>query len=918
MQSDRAAGLVEGRFAHFHRLQLLPLAREQQEAVLRGRLGPQELSELLPYLEKLPAEAQPEASEADSSAAEVDASAATAQRSSAKDAVRVTANPLMLSMVASLFELRRGGDQQMPETVTELYGVAATAMLERAGSHHSSEMQLLLEVTFFEAHARQKRLIDVSHLEAAALEIADPAALSRIHAKIPIEHRRELWDKEYAEARRMQRWTAQQAQPGEVRAALEALHTESIGVVCARVGQDRLPLLSLLEAVPLSVQSSHLSFQEYFTAKAICEGRRLPQDALPWKWSAWWANVLRFGHEIDGLMTAEQRKALRLNSEGFACGLHKAAGLRYNLELRGQLLSARRKAANLLGYQREQIPTSFAAVTNLITRGGNAYNKVDLSDNCLIAVEALHLASQMRREQCPVAAVDLSSNILEPAGASAIAGLISTLPRLVDLNLANCTIAFSSRRDEASRTFDGSAVLQLATGLVQSSLTSLDLGSNELCDVDDLDPQQTYATECFDRLVAALAESSVTSLSLRHNGIGDRGATAIGAVLHRSRLRRLNLWGNRIGESGAQSLAEAIPGSKLVDLNLCGMWLRLTELTGIEPVARLDFTNKAIRAPSLAVVTKGIQHNRWLRSLTLCKLWLADAGAAAIAVAVPGCPLLDEIDLGVNCITSIGATAMAAALPRCSRLTALDLCHNLIDDLGVASLCEQLPRSPLRRLVISSNQVDAAPHMTAIIAAGLLESKLELLKCAERRRRTLAGPCSHMLAHLLAHARTPARTCSHMLAHLLAHLLAHARTPARTLARTCSHTCSHMLAHTGWSIIHTSAHACTCFLLRTLTLGWRTHGATPLHMCMLTFFSWQISFCTCMCSLSPLSMRGTPLRRLCSRVARAQSLGQFDRCGWQGGARRSSRPRPVGRGANRHREPETYIHVARGLLRQGR
>jgi hypothetical protein len=38
----------------------------------------------------------------------------------------------------------------------------------------------------------------------------------------------------------------------------------------ARVVIDRLPLLSLLQKEPLEMQSSHLSFQEYFTVRALC------------------------------------------------------------------------------------------------------------------------------------------------------------------------------------------------------------------------------------------------------------------------------------------------------------------------------------------------------------------------------------------------------------------------------------------------------------------------------------------------------------------------------------------------------------------------------------------------------------------------------------------------------------------------
>ena len=53
---------------------------------------------------------------------------------------RVTANPLMLSMVVSVFELRQG--LEMPETVAELYGVAASAMVMRADDIGRSERAL--------------------------------------------------------------------------------------------------------------------------------------------------------------------------------------------------------------------------------------------------------------------------------------------------------------------------------------------------------------------------------------------------------------------------------------------------------------------------------------------------------------------------------------------------------------------------------------------------------------------------------------------------------------------------------------------------------------------------------------------------------------------------------------------------------
>ena len=67
---------------------------------------------------------------------------------------------------------------------------------------------------------------------------------------------------------------AMAAHAGELHNACEQLPVEmrdALHTVRERVAKDELPLLSLLQAEPLQLQSSHLSFQEYFAARALCE-----------------------------------------------------------------------------------------------------------------------------------------------------------------------------------------------------------------------------------------------------------------------------------------------------------------------------------------------------------------------------------------------------------------------------------------------------------------------------------------------------------------------------------------------------------------------------------------------------------------------------------------------------------------------
>ena len=209
--TSRPSGLSE-EFAAFHRLTLAPLDDVQQVAFLSTRLTPTRAEELAPYLRGTPLDAE------------------TKQR--------VTANPLMLSMIASIAELRTGID--MPTRTADLYSVAGELVLKRGGELPEAEAALL-EATFFEAHAAQQRIITEVHLEAAARRVNVSA----------IELRK-------------------------------------------RVEQDRLPLLRLLQAEPLEMQAFHLSFQEYYAMRALAArgSHSLPDFRVG---DVWWTNAVLMG-----------------------------------------------------------------------------------------------------------------------------------------------------------------------------------------------------------------------------------------------------------------------------------------------------------------------------------------------------------------------------------------------------------------------------------------------------------------------------------------------------------------------------------------------------------------------------------------------------------------------------------------------
>ena len=341
--TSRPAGLDRSRFAAFRQLRLEPLTEAQQREALTQRLGGERAEALLPYMESVPIDTE------------------TGQR--------ISANPLMLSMIASVYEIRQGVG--MPETIAELYEVASEAMLSRGGAA-TPELRSLLQAVFFEAHVAQRREIEDRQLNEAALGLARPEELKVIRERAaervreapfpPFEGRAEIghfvevlkkgkhmgrrgvicevignfFDGRSFKIRFTDGTVSNSFDPPQLRssglgetgllslameqsaaevqdacARLPAVARDTLADVRRRVAHDELPLLSLLQTEPLRLQSSHLSFQEYFAACALCDGMRL-SGTPPWQWGAWWANTVKIGSGMG---------------EKFGKGLLRAAGV---------------------------------------------------------------------------------------------------------------------------------------------------------------------------------------------------------------------------------------------------------------------------------------------------------------------------------------------------------------------------------------------------------------------------------------------------------------------------------------------------------------------------------------------------------------------------------------------------------------
>ena len=267
--------------------------------------------------------------------------------------MKVTANPLMLSMVISTYEMRTtgagaavigatgvgsGGNSgngssidSMPQTVAALYGKAVDAILHRAGADLMLAARRLLQATLFEAHASQQRVIELHHLEAAALSLADAPKLETIRSEWPTfdgppsagqvvrlrtggacgvaqalgtAFKVHLPDGSLTPLLTAADLISSGLEEGDfqgrrrdaVRAALGSFAgnkmRQTMAFVVDRVQQDSFPLLSLLQTQPLQLQSSHLSFQvrplygEYELTRVLMEaltGVMAPVRSTLWR-----------------------------------------------------------------------------------------------------------------------------------------------------------------------------------------------------------------------------------------------------------------------------------------------------------------------------------------------------------------------------------------------------------------------------------------------------------------------------------------------------------------------------------------------------------------------------------------------------------------------------------------------------------
>jgi Ran GTPase-activating protein (RanGAP) involved in mRNA processing and transport len=747
--TSRPAGVDEARFAAFRRLALAPLSDEQQERALEQRLGAERAAALLTYVRDVMPRDD------------------TGQK--------VTSNPLMLSMVASVYELRQGVG--MPATVAELYATASDAMLARGGVA-TPELTRLLQRIFFEAHVAQRRLIEDRQLDEAALGLEAPEALAKIRAEaamMPFEpfngraemgHYVEVTKEGEHKGRRGVITTDQESRhvyyqvtfangtvsgwlkPNELRSSglvgevaalqramdasapavraecetrLSVALREALRTVRERVLVDALPLLSLWQSEPLQLQSSHLSFQEYFAAIALCDEGTELSGMPPWQWPVWWANAVKLGAEIPG--------------DRFGRGLLRAAGVT------GDTLDLSQK----LGGDRPTVWRVLAAVV----ANASELRTLNLSQNKLDAEDARALAPALMKTTAVLTKLSLWGNNIGSDGAKAIAEALKVNAVVTTLDLGRNKIGDEGAKAIAEALKVNAVVttlylydnnigpegaMAIAEALkVNAVLTSVDLRFNSIGDVGAMAIAE-----------ALKVNAVVTTLDLGDNRFGDEGAKAIAEALKvNAVLTELWLNGNNIGPEGAIAIAEALK----VNAVLTELLLRANEIgdVGAKAIAEALKVNAVLKncnllensldiesATMLAKIgaERGIMLSGMKRDQTEANLsskGLRSADAILIGSDLQFMAVLTELSLFHNNIGDNGAKAIAEALKVNAVVTELFLYSNSIGDEGAVAIAEALKVNAVMKniSVAYSNIVGEAAQQLAAAALGSLS--LEVL-----------------------------------------------------------------------------------------------------------------------------------------------------------------------------------------------
>ena len=223
---------------------------------------------------------------------------------------------------------------------------------------------------------------------------------------------------------------------------------------------------------------------------------------------------------------------------------------------------------------------------------------------------------------------------------------------------------------------------------VNTSLTTLDLSENSIGDKGASSLSE-----------ALRVNTSLTSLHLSENSIGDEGASSLSEALTvNTSLTSLHLSENSIGGEGASSLSEALRvNTSLTSLDLFYNSIGDEGASSLSEVLRvntsltsLHLSENSIGGEGASSLSEALRVNTSLTSLHLSENSIGGEGASSLSEALRVNTSLTSLDLSRNSIGDKGASSLSEALRVNTSLTSLRLCENSIGGEGASSLSDAL------------------------------------------------------------------------------------------------------------------------------------------------------------------------------------------------------------------------------------
>ena len=246
--------------------------------------------------------------------------------------------------------------------------------------------------------------------------------------------------------------------------------------------------------------------------------------------------------------------------------------------------------------------------------------------------------------------------------------------------------------------------------------------------------KQSLSTLC----LALRVNTSLTSLDLSENSIGDKGASSLSEALRvNTSLTSLNLVCTSIGVEGISSLSEALRvNTSLTSLNLRYNSIGDEGASSLSEALRvntsltsLNLSRNSIGNEGASSLSEALRVNTSLTSLNLGFTFIGDEGASSLSGALRVNTSLTSLDLSENSIGVEGGSSLSEALRVNTSLTSLHLSENSIGVEGGSSLSEALRvNTSLTSLVLRRNYIrdEGASSLSEALRVNISLTSLDL------------------------------------------------------------------------------------------------------------------------------------------------------------------------------------------------